>query len=123
MVNGPYCEGKTVVSTDRESPTPTIARIWRGRTRSKDADAYAVYMAEAGLRDMVRNGALGVQMFRENHGDETGFIAVKYWESFETMAAWAGDDPLQVRHLPRDPEFLIEMPERVQVLDIVENTW
>jgi heme-degrading monooxygenase HmoA len=80
-------------------------------------------MAEAGLRDMERNGALGVQMFREHHGNETVFMALTYWESFETMAAWAGDDPLQVRHLPRDPEFLIEMPERVQVLDIVENTW
>jgi hypothetical protein len=49
-------------------------------------------------------------------------MALTYWESWDTMSAWAGDDPLQVRHLPRDPEFLIEMPERVQVLDIVEDT-
>jgi heme-degrading monooxygenase HmoA len=111
------------VSAEQNRPTPSIARIWRGRTRRKDADAYAVYMAEHGLRDMERNGAVGVQMFREDQGDETVFMALTYWESFDSMTAWAGDDPLQVRHLPRDPEFLIEMPERVQVLDIVENTW
>jgi heme-degrading monooxygenase HmoA len=111
------------VSANQNKSTPTIARIWRGRTRSKDSDAYAVYMADAGLRDMEKHGALGVQMFRENQGDSTEFMAITYWESFETMAAWAGDDPLQVRHLPCDSEFLIEMPERVQVLEIVENTW
>ena len=111
------------MSAELNRPTPSIARIWRGRTRRKDADAYAVYMADAGLRDMEKHGALGVQMFREDQEDETVFMALTYWESFETMAAWAGDDPLQVRHLPRDPEFLIEMPERVQVLEIVENTW
>jgi heme-degrading monooxygenase HmoA len=111
------------VSANQNKPTPTIARIWRGRTRREDADAYAVYLAAEGLRDMERHGALGVQMFRENQGEATEFMAITYWESFDTMAAWAGDDPLQVRHLPRDPEFLIEMPERVQVLEIVENTW
>jgi heme-degrading monooxygenase HmoA len=111
------------VSAKQNLPTPTIARIWRGRTRRKDADAYAVYMADAGLRDMEKHGALGVQMFREHQGDETVFMALTYWESFETMAKWAGDDPLQVRHLPLDPQYLIEMPERVQVLEIVENTW
>jgi heme-degrading monooxygenase HmoA len=116
-------KGKPIVSAGTVRPTPRIARIWRGRTRRKDADAYAVYMADVGLRDMERNGALGVQMFREHQDEETLFMALTYWESFETMAAWAGDDPLQVRHLPRDPEFLIEMPERVQVLEIVENTW
>jgi heme-degrading monooxygenase HmoA len=110
------------VSPENDRPTPSIARIWRGSTRREDADAYAVYMAENGLREMEQHGALGAQMLREDQEDSTEFMAITYWESFETMAAWAGDDPLQVRHLPRDPEFLIEMPERVQVLDIVEDT-
>jgi heme-degrading monooxygenase HmoA len=111
------------VSNEKDRPRPAIARIWRGRTRREDADAYAVYMAETGLREMECKGALAVQMFREHQGDETLFMAVTYWESFESMSSWAGEDPSQVRHLPCDPEFLVEMPERVQVLEIVENTW
>jgi heme-degrading monooxygenase HmoA len=111
------------VTTGIDSPAATIVRIWRGKTRQEDADEYAVYMPEEGLRDMELGGALAVQVFREDQGEETVFVALTYWESFETMAAWAGDNPYQVHHLPRDPEFLIEMPERVQVLDIVENTW
>lgn len=37
------------------------------------------------------------------------------------MSVFAGDDPTRIRHLPRDPEFLIELPERAQVLRILAN--
>jgi hypothetical protein len=30
---------------------------------------------------------------------------------------------MRVQHLPRDPEFLLELPERVQVLEITDATW
>jgi hypothetical protein len=32
------------------------------------------------------------------------------------MSRFAGSDATRIHHLPRDPEFLIEMPERVQIL-------
>jgi hypothetical protein len=35
------------------------------------------------------------------------------------MSRFAGADPRRIHHLARDPEFLIEMPEGVQVLAIV----
>jgi len=34
------------------------------------------------------------------------------------MSRFAGDDPRQIHHLDRDPEFLIELPTSVQVLEI-----
>ena len=34
------------------------------------------------------------------------------------MSRFAGSDPTRIHHLPRDPEFLIELPERVQILTI-----
>ena len=33
----------------------------------------------------------------------------------------AGPDPRRIHHLPRDAEFLIELPDGVQVLEIVVN--
>jgi heme-degrading monooxygenase HmoA len=98
-------------------PRPTIARIWRGRTRREDADAYEAYHAEAGLRPLIEK-ALGVQSFREDREAETEFVTISYWESREAMSRFAGSDPARIHHLPRDPEFLIEMPEGVQVLEI-----
>jgi hypothetical protein len=36
------------------------------------------------------------------------------------MSRFAGDDPRRIHHLERDAEFLLELPESVQVLEIVE---
>ena len=45
-------------------------------------------------------------------------MTISYWESIDAMARFTGGDPTRIHHLPRDKEFLIELPERVQVLSI-----
>ena len=85
------------------------------------ADAYAEYLHDVGYKPLVKK-ALAVQMFREDRDSESEFITISYWESVEAMSRFAGDDPRRIHHLPRDPEFLIELPERVQVLEIVDGT-
>jgi hypothetical protein len=37
------------------------------------------------------------------------------------MSRFAGKDPRQIHHLPRDPEFLIELPKSVQILTITSR--
>jgi hypothetical protein len=37
------------------------------------------------------------------------------------MSRFAGPDPRRIHHLERDAEFLIELPEGVQVLEIVAS--
>ena len=34
------------------------------------------------------------------------------------MSRYAGADPRKIHHLPRDAEFLLELPDSVQVLRI-----
>ena len=103
--------------------TPKIARIWRGRTARGRADEYLRYWREAGGLHPLAEQALAVQMLREDRGDETEFVMISWWSSVEAMGAFAGDDPTRVHHLPRDPEFLLELPERVQVLEVTDATW
>lgn len=67
--------------------------------------------------------ALGAEMFREDRDGETEFMTISYWESREAMSRFAGDDPTKIHHLPRDPELLIELPESVQVVEIVSSQW
>jgi len=103
-----------------DNARPSIARIWRGRTTRARADEYATYIYEVGIRPLEEK-ALGVQQLREDRRDETEFVTISYWESIESMASFAGsDDPTRIHHLERDAEFLIELPEAVQILDI---TW
>ena len=99
---------------------PAIARVWRGRTRRDRADEYEAYNYEAGIKPLI-GMALGVQTFREDRENETEFVTISYWESVPAMARFTGGDPHRVHHLDRDREFLIELPERVQVLDIVAS--
>jgi len=97
---------------------PTIARIWRGRTRPDVADRYESYLRQEGIPPLEET-ALGVQLFREDRDAETEFVTISYWESVEAMSRFAGPDPRRIHHLPRDAEFLIELPEGVQVLSIL----
>jgi heme-degrading monooxygenase HmoA len=100
------------------SNIPTIARIWRGRTRRDRADEYEAYSYEAGIKPLIEK-ALGVEMLREDRSDETEFMTISYWESAEAMARFTGGDPNKIHHLDRDPEFLIELPRSVQILKIL----
>ncbi|HYG91924.1 MAG TPA: hypothetical protein VD978_37380 [Azospirillum sp.] len=109
-----------VMSESRENAKPTIARIWRGRTPSAKADEYETYNYEHGIKPLIEK-ALGVQSFREDRDGETEFITISYWESVEAMSRFTGDDPRRIHHLDRDAEFLIELPERVQVLRIIAS--
>ncbi len=108
------------VDEERRMSEAVIARIWRGRTSRARADAYEPYLREAGIVPLEEK-ALAVQLFREDRAEETEFVTISYWESMDAMSVFAGDDPTRIHHLPRDKEFLIELPERVQVLHILVN--
>jgi heme-degrading monooxygenase HmoA len=96
---------------------PTIVRIWRGRVEAARADEYEAYNYEAGIKPLIEK-ALGVQCLREDKAGESEFVTISYWESIEAMARFTGRDPTDIHHLPRDPEFLIELPRSVQVLQL-----
>lgn len=96
---------------------PTIARIWRGRTTRQRADEYEAYLYEVGIKPLIEK-ALGVQSLREDRETESEFVTISYWESIEAMSRFAGPDPKKIHHPPRDKDFLIELPQSVQVLHI-----
>ena len=100
---------------------PRIARVWRGRTTSDRADEYEAYNYEAGIKPLIET-ALGVQTLREDRDGETEFVTISYWESVDAMASFTGADPTDIHHLERDPEFLIELPEEVQIFEIRTST-
>jgi hypothetical protein len=109
------------MDASRKRLRPAIARIWRGRTPAARADEYARYLYEHGIRPLEEK-ALGVQLLREDRPDESEFVTISYWESVEAMSRFAGPDPRRIHHLERDPEFLIELPSGVQVLELVASS-
>jgi hypothetical protein len=111
---------EATVSATKSSTKPTIARIWRGRTTRAKADEYAAYLYEHGIKPLEEK-ALAVQQLREDRAGESEFVTISYWENVEAMSRFTGADPRQIHHLPRDKDFLIELPESVQVLTITAS--
>jgi heme-degrading monooxygenase HmoA len=99
-----------------------IARIWKGRTSPANADLYTRYMYDHGVKKLESLGARGVQFFREDATGYAEFMVVSLWDTVEAMTRWAGTDPRKIRHLERDPELLLDLPDHVQILDVYSNS-
>jgi hypothetical protein len=102
---------------------PLVARKWFGRTRREHADEYLYYNYENGVLEIEKKpGCLGMQQFRKVTGDVAEFTTISYWESMEAMEAAHGDD-LRPTHLGKDQDYLLELPESVEVSDLYVNDW
>ena len=91
-----------------------VARTWRGWTRSEDADEYAEYIAESGLRAYRETpGNRGAWIMRRDEGDTTEFVTLSFWDSLEAIRAFAGDDLERAVYYPEDDRFLVGREDRV----------
>ena len=92
-----------------------VARTWFGRTRKELADEYLRYNYENGVLEVEKKpGCLGMQQFRKIRGDVAEFTTISYWASMEAMEAAHGES-LSPTHLEKDEEYLLELPESVEV--------
>jgi len=94
---------------------PAVARAWHGKTTRAKADEYERYLAGAIQKFPTIKGNLGYQLMRLDGGPDgdayTEFQVISYWDSAESIHAYAGQDIRKTHDLPRDHEFLVN-PER-----------
>ena len=89
-------------------------------TRPGIADDYESYIKTEGIPPLEKT-ALGVQLFREDREHESWFTTISYWPDLDAMTAFTKGEPTKVHHLDRDAEFLIELPEFIQIHRILIN--
>ena len=86
-----------------------IARVWRGATRADDADAYAAYLEETGMRSArALPGSRGTLVLRRRDGDRAAFETILLFDSLDDIRAFAGDDLERAVFFPEDEDFLVE---------------
>jgi heme-degrading monooxygenase HmoA len=86
-----------------------LARIWRGATRTADADAYVDYVRKTGLREYrATEGNRGAWVLWRVVGDRAEFITLSFWESREAIRRFAGDDIDRAVFYPEDDRFLVD---------------
>ena len=100
------------------TPRTVVAREWRGRVAPARADEYYRYLLGGVMKIRPIPGSLGVQVMRRDEAGAVEFIVISYWESRKAIEAFAGQDIEKPHHLPRDREFLLELPTRVLHYDV-----
>ncbi|HTZ55679.1 MAG TPA: hypothetical protein VMB20_11505 [Candidatus Acidoferrum sp.] len=99
-----------------------VARIWRGRVRPGLLEEYRRYVTRVCLPDYrAIAGNLGAYVFTKENGDHGDVITLSYWDSYESIARFAGDDVDRARYYPEDPRFLVDFPERVEHFEVTDT--
>jgi heme-degrading monooxygenase HmoA len=109
--------GDSTLSPSGPSRT-VVAREWKGRVTPARADEYYRYLLEGVAKIRSTPGSLGVQVMRRDEAGAVAFTVISYWESRKAIEAFAGQDIDKPHHLPRDREFLLELPTRVLHYDV-----
>jgi heme-degrading monooxygenase HmoA len=101
-----------------DSSRTVIGREWKGRVASARADEYYRYLLEGVTKIRSIPGSLGVEVMRRNEAGAVEYTVISYWETREAIKAFAGQDIEKPHHLPKDKEFLLELPTRVLHYDV-----
>ena len=91
-----------------------ITRIWHGRTRTADADIYRQYVIETGIPDYLNTpGNRGAQIWQRQEGDITHIWTVSWWDSYDHIRAFAGEELEKARYYEEDKKYLLEFEPQV----------
>lgn len=92
-----------------------ICRMWHGVTPRSKADAYTAFLEQRAVPDYRSvPGNLNVAVLRRDASEFTHFMTVTYWESEESIRAFAGNDLLEAKYYPEDQEYLLEFEPEVK---------
>jgi heme-degrading monooxygenase HmoA len=99
-----------------------IARVWFGRTKASDYDAYLAYLERSGVPELERTpGNRGVIVLRRVEGDDAEFGVLSFWDSLEQVRAFAGDDVDVARYFPEDESYLLERSPKLKHYDVAHD--
>ena len=72
-----------------------ISRIWHGWTTAANADAYESLLKSEifiGIQNRQIAGYRGIQLFRRSLNEEVEFVTVMWFDTLDSVRAFAGED-------------------------------
>ncbi|HYJ92257.1 MAG TPA: hypothetical protein VEV84_13185 [Pyrinomonadaceae bacterium] len=92
-----------------------IARIWHGTTSVDKADEYLDYLNKTGIPDYKATaGNRAAFVMRRIENGVAHFLTLTFWDSYEAIKEFAGQDIDRARYYPEDDRFLLEKEPSVQ---------
>jgi heme-degrading monooxygenase HmoA len=100
--------------TKGEKGEKMIARIWHGRTRAEDYEAYTEFLKMRAIPDYRgTEGFVQLEFLRRLNSEVGEFTLITFWENLEVIRNFAGEDYEKAKYYPEDEEFLLEFEEKV----------
>ena len=95
-------------------------RTWRGWSRREDTDAYAEYILATGIVEYEETpGNEGAYIASRPDGDRTEFLTVSFWDSRESIVAFAGEDIDRAVFYLEDDRYLVDRETTVKHLSLI----
>jgi antibiotic biosynthesis monooxygenase (ABM) superfamily enzyme len=101
-----------------------IDRIWHGYTTPENADIYENLLKQEifiGIRDRHIPGFQEIQLFRRDLGSDVEFVTIMWFDSIESVRAFAGEDYEVAVVPPKAREVLSHFDERSQHYEVREK--
>ena len=91
-----------------------IARIWYGRTKVEDYEAYTEFIIERAIPDYQETEGFVKLVFLRNIRENAGhFTLITFWGNLVVIKNFAGEDFEKAKYYPEDENFLLEFEEKV----------
>lgn len=101
-----------------------IARIWHGWTTPEDADTYERLLTEEifpHIADEGVEGYEGIRLLRRPLEDDVEFVTVMWFDSWDAVRQFAGEDYEAAYVPPEAREVLSRFDERSQHYEVRED--
>ena len=101
-----------------------IGRIWHGWTTPQNADVYEGLLKEeifTGIANRKIEGYRGIQLLRRDVGSEVEFVTIMWFDSLDSVRAFAGEDYEQAVVPPKARAVLLHFDARSQHYEIRED--
>ncbi|NOX82276.1 MAG: antibiotic biosynthesis monooxygenase [Alphaproteobacteria bacterium] len=96
-----------------------IVRLWHGRTKLSDGDAYEQFMKDRAAPDYGSvKGLQKIYFLRRNEDDVAHFLLVTHWDDMAAVIRFAGDDPDKAKYYPEDDRYLLEKEKHSQNYEV-----
>ncbi len=99
-----------------------IARLWRGATAAERGNEYHRYLRETGLKEYRSTpGNRGGYVLRRTREGRAEFLLVTFWDSWEAIRRFAGDDVEKAVYYAKDRELLLSLEPTVDHYEVLEG--
>ena len=85
------------------------------------AKLYHQFLLKTGLHDYGQtSGNRGVFLLKKDDGEITHIYTLTFWDDYESIKLFAGDDYEKARYYPEDKDYLLEFEPLVTHFEVLE---